>query len=228
MKASRTRRQPIVLALACALLLGAAPALAQQDISKVNGSVVAQAGRTYGDVETVNGGITIETGARVEDAETVNGSIDAGNDILADSMSTVNGKIRIGERARIAKNVETVNGGIFIDRGSSVGGDVETVNGAIGLVDVDLAGGISTVGGDITVGVGSHVRGGITVHRPSSNWFPVQIQRRPRIIVGPGAVVEGELRFEREVSLYVHETARTGAVTGATAVSYSSDRAPQD
>ncbi len=222
------KRQPIVLAFACALALGAAPVLAQQDISKVNGSIVAQAGRTYGDVETVNGGITIETGARIEDAETVNGSIRAGNDIVVDTLATVNGQIRIGERARVGGDVETVNGGIFIDRGSSVGGDVETVNGAIGLVDVDLAGGISTVGGDITVGVGSHVRGGITVHRPSSNWFPVQIKRRPRIIVGPGAVVEGALRFEREVDLYVHETARTGEVTGATAVSYSGDRAPND
>ena len=58
--------------------LGAAPALAQQDISKVNGSVVAQAGRPYGDVDTVNGSITIESGAMVADAETVNGSIRAG------------------------------------------------------------------------------------------------------------------------------------------------------
>lgn len=222
------KRQVPVLAVACALLLAAMPVLAQQDISKVNGSVVAQAGRTYGDVETVNGGITIETGARIEDAETVNGSIRAGNDVVANAMATVNGQIRIGERARVSGSVETVNGGIFIDRGSSVGGDVETVNGAIGLVDVDLAGGISTVGGDITVGVGSHVRGDVTVHRPSSNWFPVQVKRRPRIIIGPGAVVEGALRFEREVDLYVHESARTGEVTGATAVSYSSDRAPRD
>ena len=222
------KRQSFALAVACALVLGAAPALAQQDISKVNGSIVAQAGRTYGDVETVNGGITIETGARIKDAETVNGSINAGSDIVVDTLATVNGKIRIGERARVGGDVETVNGGIFIDRGSSVGGDVETVNGAIGLVDVDLAGGISTVGGDITVGVGSHVRGGITVHRPSSNWFPVQVKRRPRIIVGPGAVVEGPLRFEREVNLYVHETARTGEITGATAVPYSSERAPTD
>lgn len=222
------KRVPLFLVLACGALLAAAPALAQQDISKVNGSIVAQAGRAYGDVETVNGSINIETGARVKDAETVNGSVNVGDDVVADSLSTVNGQIRIGARARIRNGVETVNGGIFIDRGSSVGGDVGTVNGAIGLVDVDLAGSISTVGGDITVGVGSHVRGGITVHRPTSNWFPVQVKRRPRIIIGPGAVVEGALRFEREVDLYVHETARTGAVSGAAAVPYSGARAPQD
>ncbi|NLW97731.1 hypothetical protein [Luteimonas wenzhouensis] len=222
------KRVPSFLVLACGALLAAAPALAQQDISKVNGSIVAQAGRAYGDVETVNGSISIETGAQVEDAETVNGSINAGDDVVADSLTTVNGQIRVGARARIRGDVETVNGGIFIDRGSSVGGDVGTVNGAIGLVAVDLAGDISTVGGDITVGVGSHVRGGVTVSRPSSNWFPVQIKRRPKVIIGPDAVVEGPLRFEREVNLYVHETARTGPVTGATPVSYSGARAPRD
>lgn len=223
---SRTR---ISLPLALALLLAAGPTLAQQDISKVNGSIVAQAGRQYGDVETVNGSITLETGATVKGAETVNGSIRAGDDIGADSLSTVNGSIRVGERARVGGSVETVNGSIFVDRGGSVGGGIETVNGAIGLVDVDLAGGIETVSGDITVGVGSHVSGGITVTKPTSNWFPVQVNRRkPRIIIGPDAVVEGELKFEREVTLYVHETARTGKVTGATATGYSGTRAPRD
>lgn len=220
------KRVPSFLVLACGALLAAAPALAQQDISKVNGSIVAQAGRAYGDVETVNGSISIETGAQVEDAETVNGSINAGDDVVADSLTTVNGQIRVGARARIRGDVETVNGGIFIDRGSSVGGDVGTVNGAIGLVAVDLAGDISTVGGDITVGVGSHVRGGVTVSRPSSNWFPVQIKRRPKVIIGPDAVVEGPLRFEREVNLYVHETARAARLTGpAPAPGRGADRA---
>ncbi|MDH5832731.1 hypothetical protein [Luteimonas kalidii] len=219
----------IALSLACTLLLSAAPALAQQDISKVNGSIVAQAGRPYGDVDTVNGSVTIESGASVEDAETVNGSIRGGDDIAADSLSTVNGSIRIGERARIARSVETVNGSIFVDAGGGIGGDVRTVNGAIGLVDVDLTGGIETVSGDITVGVGSHVRGGITITKPTSNWFPVQLnKRKPRVIIGPDAVVEGPLKFEREVSLFVHESARTGPVTGATATPYSGARAPAE
>ncbi|WP_202845160.1 hypothetical protein [Luteimonas saliphila] len=223
------KRQPFVLPLAFALLLCAAPVLAQQDISKVNGSIVAQAGRAYGDVDTVNGSITIEAGASVEDAETVNGSIRAHNDIAADSLSTVNGSIRVGERARIGGSVETVNGSVFVDRGGTVGGDIETVNGAIGIVDVDLAGGIATVSGDITVGVGSHVSGGITVTKPTSNWFPVQVnKRKPRIIIGPEAVVEGELKFEREVTLYVHETARTGRVNGATPTTFSGTRAPNE
>ena len=218
------------LSIALALLLAAGTAAAQQDISKVNGSVLAQAGQQYGDVSTVNGSVTVETGASVEDAETVNGSVRAGDDIVADSVSTVNGSIRIGERANVRKGVETVNGSIFIDRGGTVGGSISTVNGAIGLVDVDLAGGIETVGGDITVGVGSHVGGGIRVNRPTSNWFPMRVgsNRKPRIIIGPDTVVDGELVFEREVVLYVHKSGRIGKVTGATPVMFETARAPRD
>ena len=225
---SRNRFFP---SLAATLLLVAGSASAQQDISKVNGSVLAQAGQHYGDVSTVNGSVTVETGASVEDAETVNGSIRAGDDVSADSLSTVNGSIRVGERASLRKGIETVNGSIFVDRGGTVGGGLSTVNGAIGMVDTDLGGGIETVAGDITVGVGSHVAGGIRVNRPSSNWFPVRVgnnHRKPRIIIGPNAVVDGELVFEREVTLYVHATARTGKITGATAVPYSSSRAPAE
>lgn len=223
------KQSTIALSLAATLLLSTAPVLAQQDISKVNGSVVAQAGRPYGDVETVNGSITIETGATVEDAETVNGSIRGGGDIGAHGLSTVNGSIRVGERANIDGSVETVNGSIFVDRGGRIGGGVSTVNGSIGLVDVDLKRGIETVSGDITVGVGSTVGGGIKVNKPTSNWFPVQVnKRKPRVIIGPDAVVEGDLVFEREVTLYVHETARTGKITGATPTSYSGSRAPSE
>ena len=34
----------------------------------------------------------------------------------------------------------------------------------------------------------------------------------PRIVIGPDAVVDGALVFERDVVLFVHDTARIGAV----------------
>ena len=37
----------------------------------------------------------------------------------------------------------------------------------------------------------------------------------------PSAVVNGELRFEREVELFVHTSAKIGSVSGATAKSYT-------
>jgi len=108
--------------------------------------------------------------------------------------------------------------------------DITTVNGAIGLVGTDLAGGIDTVNGDITVGVGSHVHGGIKVEKPGTSWMPIHIGKHtpPRIIIGPNAIVDGPLVFEREVKLYVHSSARIGSVTGASAVRFSGAQPPQD
>ena len=213
-------------ALLLTLALAATPALAQQDVSKVNGSVSADAGQAYGDLETVNGSVSIAAGATVEDASTVNGSITVGDKAQAASLETVNGAIRIGKDVQVRKDVETVNGSIFTDRGTIIGGNVDTVNGAIGLVGTQLAGGIETVNGDITVGIGSHVKGGIKVEKPRG--WSMKPRSDPRIIIGPNAVVEGPLVFERPVTLYVHTSARIGAVTGATAKPFSTDTAPAE
>lgn len=225
MNATRTR-----IALALSLSLLAPLALAQGgDIDKVNGSITAQAGQAYGDLSTVNGSINIEDGARVRDAETVNGSIKVGNNARTGDLSTVNGSIRVESALQSTGDVETVNGSVYVGARSTLG-DVTTVNGAIGLVDSDLSGGIETVNGDVTVGASSQVKGGIKVTKPTSNWMPIDLGKRkpPRIVIGPNAVVEGPLVFEREVTLYVHQTARTGRITGATAVRYSGERAPAD
>ncbi len=221
---------PHRIALTLALSLCAPLAFAQaQDIDKVNGSITANAGQSYGDLSTVNGSIRIDDGAQVRDAETVNGSIKVGNNARTGDLTTVNGSIRAESALQSSGDLETVNGSVFAGRGSRMD-SVTTVNGAIGLVDADLSGGIETVNGDVTVGAGSHVRGGIKVEKPTSNWMPIDIGKRkpPRIIVGPNAVVDGPLVFEREVTLYVHQTARTGRITGATAVRYSGERAPEN
>ena len=201
---------PIRTALFIALALCAGPAFASEDISKVNGSIEAEAGRTYGELETVNGSIRIAAGAATADAGTVNGGIRLASNV------TVNG------------GIETVNGEIFVDRGGKVKDGVGTVNGAIGLVATQLGGGIETVNGNVTVGVGSHVKGGLRVEK-SQGLFNLNSKKRPpRIIIGPNAVVEGPLVFEREVTLYVHRSAKTGPITGATAKPYDGDSAPKD
>ncbi len=225
---TRLRIAPLILALAATMPL--ASAAQDNSIDKVNGSIEAEAGQAYGSLETVNGSIRIGDGARTGTAETVNGSIKAGNDIRSRGLTTVNGSIHLGTRALVDGDIETVNGGIFVDHGGRVAKDVTTVNGAIGLVGTDLAGGIDTVNGDITVGIGSHVHGGIKVEKPGTSWMPIHIGKHtpPRIIIGPNAIVDGPLVFEREVKLYVHSSARIGSVTGATAVRFSGAQPPQD
>ena len=53
------------------------------------------------------------------------------------------------------------------------------------------------------------MHGGILVEKSHGfgiNWGK---PNKPRIVIGPNAVVEGELRFERDVELFVHPTADT-------------------
>ena len=66
------------------------------------------------------------------------------------------------------------------------------------------------------------------MEKPSGNGMQWGKQRIPRIVIGPNAVVDGPLVFERDVVLYVHNTARTGSVRGATPTSYSTATPPQD
>lgn len=219
----------IASAIALSLLLATTPAFADGgNVSKVNGSITAESGKQYGDLSTVNGSIRLQDGSRSTGADTVNGSIRAGDGIESGGLSTVNGSIRVGTQAKVDGNVGTVNGSIFIDRGGIVDGNIETVNGAIGLVATTVEGNVETVAGDVTIGIGSRVTGHIKVIKPTANWLPISVgnKRPPRIVIGPDAVVEGDLVFEREVVLYVHETARTGTVTGATPIPYDTPRAP--
>ena len=215
----------------CLLLAAATPAFASDgDIDKVNGSISIDATQQAGDLDTVNGSIRIGAKATTGDASTVNGSIQLADGAHTGALETVNGSIRGGTGLVVDGSVETVNGSIFINRNGRVSKGVSTVNGAIGLVSTELGEGIDTVNGDITVGIGSHVKGGIKVEKPNNNWFGIHMNKPkpPRIIIGPNAVVDGPLVFEREVVLYVHASARTGAITGATARRYDGDRPPQD
>ena len=216
---------PLILALG--LGLAASPALAQESISKVNGSISAETGQRYGKLNTVNGSIQVDEGVETGKIETVNGSIRVGAGARTGSISTVNGAVRLADRVVAEGGVETVNGSIFSDRRSQVRGTVSTVNGGIGLVETQLTGDIETVNGDITVGVGSTVSGGIRVRKPNFN-LSLTPGRKPRVIIGPNAVVEGTLDFEREVVLQVHRNARIGAVHGATAEPFDTDTAPGD
>lgn len=219
----------ILLATSACALASPQAAASRPDIDKVNGGISADAGQAYGDLSTVNGSITLARGASAEDVETVNGSIRADDAVGARDVSTVNGSIHFGRQARIDGSVETVNGGIFIDRDSQLHGDASTVNGGIGLVGTQLDGRIETVNGDITVGADSRVHGGILVEKPTSSFrFGFGKQKIPRIVIGPNAVVEGPLEFQREVKLFVHASARIGSVHGATAQRYDGPTPPRE
>ena len=210
----------ILMSLPCA-------GLAENDIEKVNGSIEIAADQKAGDVSTVNGAIRIKNGATVEEAETVNGSITLGERGVAESLETVNGTIRMDAGSRLSEGAHTVNGSITLARSADVRGGVRTVNGDIHLEAAHVAGGIRTQEGDIEIGEGSRVEGGIRVEKESGGFSISLWKSTPRIVIGPGAVVQGEFVFEREVEFYVSDTATIGEVKGATAVRFSGPE-PED
>ena len=192
------------------------------DIDKVNGSIHIETAQQVGNLSTVNGSIDVGDGAGAAKVSTVNGGIELGDRANADSLGTVNGGIVLDTHAQVAKTVEAVNGSIQLDKGADVAGRLSNVNGHIALDAAHVGGGIGTVSGDIDIGAGSKVEGGILVDK-SHSWFTWN-DRKPRIVIGPHAVVQGTLEFRREVDLFVSDSATIGTVTGATPHKFSGDR----
>ena len=191
--------------------------------TKINGSVHIAAGKAAEEARTVNGSIHIDDNAAVTSAGTVNGSVRLGAHATATSAKTVNGAITLGEGAHVRESAGSVNGDLTLASGAEVSGSLANVNGKIDLHSAHVAGGIKTVNGNISILGASHVEGGILVEKPSSMLFNSE---DPVIVIGPGAVVQGDLTFERKVKLYVSDKATIGAVTGATPIAFSGDNPP--
>jgi len=212
------------------LVLGGTAFAAAADISNVNGSIEVTAAQPAGNVSTVNGAIHVEDHAVIANASTVNGGITLGVAAAAQSLGTVNGAISVGSGSRIAGTVSTVNGSITLQRSADVSGHLGNVNGRIYLDGAHVGSGIETVSGVIEIGAHSRVEGGILVKHSCTegfwNWlFPHRCEPS-LVVIGPDAVVQGTLRFEHEVKLYVSTRARIGPVEVAKAIVYSGERPP--
>jgi acetyltransferase-like isoleucine patch superfamily enzyme len=194
--------------------------------TKINGSIHVPVGKQPGAVATVNGSIHIDDNAAITSATTVNGSVHLGDHATATSLNSVNGSIVLGADAHASGSVSSVNGEFELKNGSEISGALSNVNGQITLNAAHVGGGIKTVNGSINITGASHVDGGILVEKPSGNGLQI-LHDVPRIVIGPGATVQGELRFERTVQLYVSDKATIGTVTGATPISFTGDTPPK-
>jgi len=190
--------------------------------AKINGSVNIPAGRPPGAAATVNGAIHIADQAEVTSAATVNGDLQLGDHAKAASLNSVNGAIAIGKDAHVSGAVSSVNGELSLGSGSEVLGPLTNVNGAITLTAAHVGGGIKTINGSMDISGASHVEGGILVQKPTG----ALSTNEPRIVIGPGATVQGDLRFERPVKLFVSDKATIGTVTGASPTSFTGDSPP--
>jgi DUF4097 and DUF4098 domain-containing protein YvlB len=191
--------------------------------NKINGSIHVAAGKPPASVATVNGAIHVDDSATITGASTVNGSVHLGGHATADSLTSVNGSITLGAGAHVSGAVSSVNGELELADGAEINGSLSNVNGQITLVSAHVAGGIKTVNGSMSITGASKVEGGILVQKSSGLNIVNDV---PQIVIGPGATVVGELRFERTVKLYVSDKATIGTVTGATPISFSGDNPP--
>lgn len=197
--------------------------------SSVNGSItVGENAVVTGGVNTVNGSIRVDDGASIENASTVNGGVRLADNVKADDLSTVNGTVKVGESSTINGEIEAVNGRISVEKGTSVAGSVGNVNGQIELSGANVGGDVSTVSGDINIVNGSVVKGDVIVEKPSSWGWGKSKTRKPRIVIGPGSIVEGDIDVERKVDLFISDSAKVGGVTGEMsmddAVRFSGDK----
>lgn len=213
----------VPVAIASGLLL-AMSASAGDSYNTINGSVHVESGRPAAGASTINGSVTIDDDAAVDSVSTVNGGIHVGARATAKSLTTVNGSIMVNQAAHTAY-LKSVNGSLTVKEGAEVDGGLTTVNGKIGVNAAHIAGRVSNVQGDISILGTARVDGGILVERQHGFVLPMH-SIDPTIIIGPGARVLGELKFERKVNLFVSDRAIIGTVTGATAVTFSGDNPP--
>jgi hypothetical protein len=192
-----------------------------RDIHRVDGAVSVDCAHAGDNIATVDGPISIEDHCSVGTVKTVDGSIKLGAYARAESLRSVDGELTLGEGSQVARDAKTVDGTILLRPSAEVTGAVASIDGRIQLLAAHVGGGISTVDGDIDVGHDSHVEGGILVDRIHSSGGH---SHPPIVTIGPGATVEGTLRFRQPVKLYVSDKARIGPVEGSQPIPFSGDR----
>lgn len=214
------------------------------DVRTMNGSVTISNGAKARSVTSTNGRIVLADKAEAAELGTTNGAISIGaHGRVTGNVTTTNGAIRLGQGAEIGGKVKAANGSIHLD-GAHVAGGLEALVGAVTLgPGSKVEGGIKTVDGAITVGKGATVTGGLLIE-PADNSrcthdcndtgtttfsgviaaiFGSKDTAKPRVVIGPGAVVQGKLDFRRAVDLEVSDRAKIGPVDGATPKKFSGD-----
>ena len=188
--------------------------------TSVNGSISVGDGATVsGSLKTVNGKIRVDSNSRIESAATVNGSLTVSENVEAEDLTTVNGSIRVGEASSIDGEIEAVNGRIKLEKGVTVTRGVGNVNGDMEFIASEVGGDVTTVNGDVDMRDAAVIKGDLVIEKPSKWSSDSKKQRTPEIVIGPGSEVQGSIVLEREVKLYISETAKVGGVEGVMSMS---------
>lgn len=192
-----------------------------RDLSNINGSIrVGAECEVTGEVSNINGSIQIGSDSRIgASISNVNGQVKlhAGVEVSGDVGNT-NGRIELGEGAVVLGTVHTTNGRIELARNARVDGEVSTTNGRIRLTHAEV-GSITSHNGDIELLEGSTVQGALNMKKSGG----MNLGDDPEVVIGRDVTVLGPLVFEREVTLWIHESAEVGEISGAEPEFYSGD-----
>lgn len=193
---------------------------------KINEAIYIDPGRKTGSLSNVNRPIDVGAGAEVGSVTNVNGAIEIREGATASSLKTLNGNVEVDARAKILSDASSDNGQLTFADGTEVGGSLTNVNGSIRLYGTHVAGDIEQTNGNIEVGRNSRVDGGIHVHRSYGIFNTSDLPQR--VVIGPGAIVKGALRFDEEFKfkLFVSESASIGPVKGAIPIKFKGDSPP--
>ena len=183
----------------------------------VNGSVtVGSDAVVTGGLRTVNGSIRIGSGSTIRNAKTVNGSLTLAEGVEARDLGTVNGAVKIGEKSSVDGDVSAVNGSITLEESALVMGEVGNVNGRISMYGAKVERDVKTVTGDIKLR-DAVIEGDLVVEEPG-RWSNSGKKRKPRIVIGPGSRIDGDIVIEHEVELFISESAEVGSVKGVMSI----------
>jgi len=188
--------------------------------STVNGSVsVGEGAVVTGTLKTVNGKIRVDENATIEDATTVNGSLSIADNVKARDLTTVNGSVSVGEGSTVSGEISAVNGRIKLESDATVESDVGNVNGDIEFEGSEVGGNVKTVSGDVDLRDAAVIKGFLIIEKPSMWGWGNKKSRVPTVTIGPGSRVEGKILLEREIKLYISESAEVGGVEGEMSMS---------
>ena len=183
--------------------------------STVNGSIsIGEKAVVSGDISTVNGAIRVDSGASIKSASTVNGALRISDNVKSEGLNTVNGSVTVGESVTVDGAIEAVNGRITVEKGSKIASHVSNVNGEIELSGVQIGGNVSTVNGDIFVVDGSVIKGDLIVEKPGGWSWGTIFKGEPKVVIGPGSSVVGNIELQHKVKLFISVSAQVGGVTG--------------
>jgi DUF4097 and DUF4098 domain-containing protein YvlB len=162
---------------------------------------------------TVNGSINVGSSSSINNASTVNGSIYFDSNISIASAETVNGRISASKNLTASGSLVTVNGNIILQPNTKVAGRVETVNGDITLDGVEINHDVVTVNGDLFIVGNTHIKGNVLINNAGSGRIKsVFWDSTTEVNIGPNVIIDGVLRYQRNVSLNIDPAAKINKI----------------